>query len=170
MLNLAHRHDRRVKGGDVRRLGHGIAEESGREAFIGKAAHLDFRLHGGVPAQPGGGHQVQVVEGQRMQGRQGALHADGGLFRIQADAQVIQHHVDNILPDLAGIVGIIRQRLVVRNQDIDFVELTGILQFHAALQGADIMTQVQPSGGAVPGQDNVLPFHSSKKDIYPVRI
>ena len=99
-----------------------------------------------------------------MQGRQGALHADGGLFRIQADAQVIQHHVDNILPDLAGIVGIIRQRLVVRDQDIDLVELSGILQFHAALQGADIMTEVQPPGGTVPCQDNVLHFHSSKKD------
>ena len=57
-----------------------------------------------------------------MKSRKCALHADCGLGGIEAHRKIVQHDIDDIVADLAGIVGIVGQSLVVCNEDIDFIE------------------------------------------------
>ena len=55
------------------------------------------------------------------------------------------------------MLGVIGQGLRIGDHNEDFIEFAGILQGYALLQGADIMAHMQPTGGAVAGQDNL--FH-----------
>ena len=91
-----------------------------------------------------------------MERRQGGLDADGDLLRVETDGEVVQHDVDDVIPDLGGVVRVIRQGLVVGDEDVDLIIQAGVLQLHPTLQGTYIMTQVQPSGGTVPGKNNLF--------------
>ena len=91
-----------------------------------------------------------------MQRRKCGLHADRGFFRIDADRKIIQRHPDHVVADLARVVGIVRQRLVVRDQNVDLIEFSGILQFHTAFQRADVVTEMQPPRRAIAGQNDVF--------------
>ncbi len=100
-----------------------------------------------------------------MQSRQGRLDADVGFIGIDADRQIIQCDLDDIVPDLLGIIIVVGEGLIVCDQDVDLVEFTGILQFDAALQRPHIMAQMQFSGRTVAGQNDLflifLVFHTS---------
>ena len=80
-----------------------------------------------------------------MKSRQRGLNADRCLFRVNSHRQIIQDHIDDIVPDLAGVVGVVGQRLVIGDQNVDLIIFTGVLKFNAALQGADIMAEVKAS-------------------------
>ena len=58
-----------------------------------------------------------------MECRKSALHADCGLCGVESDRKIIQHDIDDVVADLAGIVGVVRQGLVICDKDIDLIEL-----------------------------------------------
>ena len=171
-LILAHRHHVGVEGRDIGGLRDGIGEKAHRQALVGKAPHLDLGLHRGVAGKTCRGDQIHIVKGQGMERREGGLHADGGLGGVDAHGEVVQHDVDDILPDLAGVVGVVGQGLIVGDEDVDLVEAAGILKLHPALQGAHIVAQMQAAGGTVAGKNDV--FHgdpsANLRLLYDVRI
>ena len=69
-----------------------------------------------------------------MKSRQSGLNADRGLCRVNSHRQIIQDHIDDIVPDLAGVIGVVGQRLVIGDQDVDLIIFTGVLKLDAALQ------------------------------------
>ena len=62
------------------------------------------------------------------------LHTDRCLRRVKAYGQVIQNDIDDVIPDLSGVVRVVCKCLVIRDQNIDLVEFAGVLKFDAALQ------------------------------------
>ena len=62
------------------------------------------------------------------------LHTDRCLRRIKTYGQVIQYYIDNVVPDLTGVIRVVCKCLVIRDQNIDLVEFAGVLKFDAALQ------------------------------------
>ena len=62
------------------------------------------------------------------------LHTDRCLCRVKAYGQVIQNDIDDVIPDLSGVVRVVCKCLVIRDQNIDLVEFAGVLKFDAALQ------------------------------------
>ena len=155
-LVLSYRNDRRVKCCDIRRLGDGVSKEAGRESLVREAAHLHLRLNSGVAGETGCRNKVHVIESQRVKSRQRGLNADRCLFWVNSHRQIIQDHIDDIVPDLAGVVGVVGQCLVIGDQNVDLIIFTGVLKFNAALQGADIMAEVKASRGAVTCKDNLF--------------
>ena len=91
-----------------------------------------------------------------MQGGDPGLHTDIGLVRINSDGQIIQRHLDDIIPDLLGIVPVVCQGLVIGDQNINLIKGAGILQLDPPLQRSHIVTQVKLPGRPVPGQDDFL--------------
>ena len=85
-----------------------------------------------------------------MQRGQRGLHADRRFLRVDPDRKIVQNDIHDVVPDLPGIVGVVRQRLIVRDQNVDLVERAGILQLHAPLQRADIMAEMQFAGRPIP--------------------
>lgn len=154
-LVLADGDDRGVKGGDVRRLRDGVDEKAHRQPLVGKAAQLHLRLDGRVARHARGRDEVHVIERERMQRRQGRLDADRRPVRVDAGGQVVQRHVDDVVPDLAGIVRIVGERLIVRDEDVHLVKAAGVLQLHPPPERADIVPQVQPPGRAVAREDDL---------------
>ena len=161
-----------MEGRDIGGLRDGIGEKAHRQALVGKAPHLNLGLHGGVTGETCRGDQIHIVKGQGMERREGGLHADGGLGGVDAHGEVVQHDVDDILPDLAGVIGVVGQGLIVGDEDVDLVEAAGILKLHPALQGAHIVAQMQAAGGTVAGKNDV--FHgvpsANLRLLYDVRI
>ena len=56
------------------------------------------------------------------------------------------------------MLGVVGQRLGIGDHDVNLIVLAGILQGDALHEGADIMSDVKPSGGTVTGQDDL--FHT----------
>ena len=119
-LILTHRNGGCLESGDVRRLADGIAEESHRDAGL-EVPQLDLRLHRGVSLQSGEGHQIHIVESQLRQLRNLRLNKQIGFCRIQTHGQVIQRHLNDVLPYLLRVFKIIRQRLRVGDHDKYFL-------------------------------------------------
>ena len=77
------------------------------------------------------------------------LNADGRLLRINADGEIVHHHVQNALPDLADIPDIVGQGLGVGEQH----ELpVGVLVFQTVSEGSGIMSQMKRAGRAIAGE------------------
>ena len=55
-------------------------------------------------------------------------------FRINAACQIVQRDLNDILPLPFPDARVVRQRLRIRNHDIDLIELTGILQSDTSFQ------------------------------------
>ena len=77
-----------------------------------------------------------------MQRGKRGLNADRRFCGVNADRKIIQRDLNDIVADLGGVVRIVGQRLIVRYQDVDLIELAGVLQLHTALQRSDIMTEM----------------------------
>ena len=131
-LVLTHRHRSGFKSGDVRRLADGVGEKAYWDAGL-KVAHLNLRLYRGIALKAGNGYHVHIIESHFAQLGHLRLDKQYGFLRVQAAGQVIQRHLDDILADLFRIVHIVRQRLSVRNHNINLIKFPGILQFYSSL-------------------------------------
>ena len=159
---LQHRHlilARRDGSGAERRnvggLTDGVGEEADRDAGL-EVLLLDLRLDGGVALQAGHRDEVHIIEAQLGQLRHHGLNEDVGLGGVDAHGQIVQRHLQNVLAHLLRVVGVVGQRLCVSDHDVDLIELAGVLQPDALLQGANVMAHMQTARGAVAGQDNLL--------------
>ena len=177
LLVLARGHGRRLEGRDVRRLADRIGEEAHRNALalrrialdglLRETAHLDLGLHRGIPLQPGYRHQVHIVKSQFRKLRNLGLDKQRGHCRVKTAGQIIQRHLNDVLPHLLRIVGIVRQRLCVGDHDEDPLEFARVLQLHATAQRAYVMAQMEPTGGSVARQYDF--FHNAKILQYATR-
>lgn len=71
-------------------------------------------------------------------------------FRVNPYSQIIEGNLQYILTNFFGIFCIIRECLGIGNHKIDFIEITGILQSYAILQGPNIMTDMKMTRRTIP--------------------
>ena len=98
------------------------------------------------------------------------LDADCGLVGINAHGQVVQDNVDDVVPDLARVVRIVREGLVICDQNVDLVELARVLKLHTAPERPDIVSEMETSRGAVSRKYYLLlgVIHGNKLlSVYP---
>ena len=157
-LIVADRDNGGVKSRDVRRLRNRIREEAHGQSFVGKAAHLNFRLDGWVARKARGGYHIHIVKRQRVQSGQSRLDADCCFFGVDTHRKVVEHNVDDVVADFVGVVGVVGQRLVVGDKNVNLVELSRILKLNAPFERADVMSEVEPSCRAVACQNDLLLF------------
>ena len=86
-----------------------------------------------------------------MQCRKRRLYADCGFFGVKAYREVVEHNVDDVVADFRRVVGVVGQRLVVGDKNVNLVKLAGVLELNAPFERAHIVTEVKPAGGAVAG-------------------
>ena len=127
LLVLADRHSGRSKGRDVCRLADRVAEEAYRDAGL-EVPLPDLRLDGRIALDAGHGDEVHVVEGQLGQLRHHGLDEDAGFFRVDADREVIQRDLKDVLTDFLRMLGVVGERLGVRDHDVDLVVFSGVLK------------------------------------------
>ncbi len=123
---------------------HRVAEESvGRQVLVGEVLlHLLVAGHALQPAQ-----RRAHAQKQRQLGvlQHAALQKQHALCRVEPGRQVVQHHLDRIGRDLAG-VGVVRgQRVPVGDEEVAIVL---VLQLDPVGQRAHVVAQVQFSRGA----------------------
>ena len=152
-LVFPHRHMGGMEGGDICSLAHWIAEKAQRHAGF-EVLLLDFRLDGGIPLYPGHGDQVHIIGSQFKQFRDQALDEDDGFLGIDAHSQIIQGHLEHVLPDFFRIFRIVRQRLGIGDHEIQFIELPAVLEQDPFLERTHKMAYMEMSRGAVPGQND----------------
>ena len=157
-LIFPYRNRRRLKRGDIRRLTDRICKESDRDARF-KITHLDLWFHRRIPLQTWYRHQIHIVERQFAKFRNLRLDKQRRFLRIQTARKIVQRNLNDILAHFLRIVGIIRQRLRIRDHDENLVVLAGVLELHPALQRTDIVADMQSSGGPISSQYNL--FHYS---------
>ena len=144
--------------GDISRLRNGISEETdGNAAF--EAAHADFGLHRRVALQATYRHQVLEIESQFTQFRDLALHEKGHLLGVETAGQIVEGDLDYILAYLFGVIGVVSQRLSVGDKHKHLAVIARVLQFYAATERTDEMTDVQATGGTVAGENNLIGRH-----------
>ena len=73
--------------------------------------------------------------------------------------QAFEGDFDDVLAHLFGMLGVVGQRLRVRDHDENLVVLAGVLELHPALQRTDVVADMQSSGGPISSQYNL--FHYS---------
>ena len=160
-LVLAHRHRVGHEGGNIRRLADGIGQKPHGDAVL-EAPHLDLRFDGGVALQPGQRHQIHIVKGQLRQFADVGLHQNGGFLRVDAAGQIVQRHLQDVVPHLLGMVEVVRQRLGVGDHEEQLFIPAAVLQRHAVAQRAYIVAHMKPSGGTVACQNDLshcrIPF------------
>ena len=123
-----------MERGNIRRLADRIGKKAHRNACL-KITHLNFRLHGRIPLQPGNGNQIHIIKRKLAQFRNLGLNKKSGLCRIKPAGQIIQRHFNNILTHLLRIVCIIGQRLRICDHNKNLIIFSGILKLHSPLQG-----------------------------------
>ena len=157
-LILSHRHYRRLKRRDIRRLADRIGEEAHRDACL-EISHLDLRFYSRVALQPGNCDQIHIVKRQFAQLWHLRLDKQRRFLRVQTAGKVIQRHFDNVLADFLRVVCIIRQCLSVSDHDKNIVKVPCILELYTPSQRAHIMPYMEPSCGTVSGKHDL--FHLS---------
>ena len=151
-LILADRHCGSLEGGDIGGLADRIAEEAYRGAGlvvtlvrIGETPHLDLGLDGRIALEPLDGHQIVVEEGELGEFADLGLDEDGGLGRVESAREIVQCHLDDVLPDLFRIVGIVSEGLRVSNHNEYLVEQSAFLKLDSPSEGAHKMADMEPS-------------------------
>ena len=76
---------------------------------------------------------------------------------VEPAGEVVERHLQDVLAHLLGVLGVVGQGLRVGDHDVNLVKIAGVLQAHALLQRADIVSHMQPAGRAVARQNNL--FH-----------
>ena len=132
-LILTDRNCGRTERGNICRLADRITEEPDRNTRL-EIPHLNLCLYGRIALHAGNSDKIHIVESQLGQLRNHRLNEDRGLFRINAACQIVQRDLNDILPYLFRMLRVVRQRLRIRNHDIDLIELTGILQPDTSFQ------------------------------------
>jgi hypothetical protein len=146
----AHRHEGGPERGDVGGLGHGVAQEAGRDVAP-EAARLDLVLDRWIALEPRHGDEVEEELRQLAECRQGRLHADRGEARIDSDGEIVQGKVDGVSRDAPGIVGVVAERLRVGDRHERVVTM---LEGDAVAQAAAEVTEMERSGRAIARQDD----------------
>src|SRR5712672_173486 len=75
------------------------------------------------------------------------LQKDDALLRIETGGQVVDHDLDAVLGDSAG-VGVVAGQRVPVGYEVEAVVRRIVLQADPILQRAEIVADVQPAGGA----------------------
>ncbi len=149
-LIVSDRDDGRLEGGDVGRLGDGIAQKAGWNVTA-EAARLDFVLDRRVAFEPRDRDEVHIEQRQIGQGRQMRLQTDRGEIGIDADGEIVGRDLHNVPAHLGWIMCVVRERLGIRQQQE--LLMCG-LKRDPVPQRADVMAEVQRAGGSVAGQDD----------------
>ena len=84
------------------------------------------------------------------------MQANGGLLRIDADGEIISHHLKDIAADFLRVAAVVGQTLEIRDED---KLLVVVLEQHALAQGTDVVAEVQLAGRTVAGQDRLAGVH-----------
>ena len=175
LLILAHRHGSRLECRDVCRLAYRIAEETHGDAgtvlarivALCEAAQLYLLFHGRIALEPLHGHEIHIIERKLGKLADLRLYEKRRLLRVETRRHIVQRDLDYVLPDLFGVVGIVRQRLGVGDHYIDLVVFSAVLEFHPAAQGTHIVSDMEPTRRTVAGKDNLshqsLTFLSSSR-------
>ena len=171
LLVFARRDGRGLECRDIGRLADGVGEEAYGDALLllrvafggvlGEAPQLDFGLHGRVALQALYGDQVHIVERELAELRDLRLDEKGRPLRVEADRKVVECHFNDVLAHLLGVVGVVRQGLRVGYHDEYAFEFARFLQFDAAAQGTDVVSQVEPARRTVAGKNDL-----SHKTLY----
>ena len=131
LLILSCRHGGRFEEGDVGSLRHGVAEEA--EGDVGlEVAHLDLCLHRGVALDAAHGDKIHQIGGQLGKLGYLALNEKGASFRVETGGQVVECHLDDVLSNLLGVVGIVGECLHIGHEDEHLIIVAGVLQFYTA--------------------------------------
>ena len=80
------------------------------------------------------------------------MDKDGHLLGVEAAGQIVEGHLDDVLAHLLGVVDVVGQGLCVGDEDEHLLVVGGLLQFDAAAQRPDVMTDMEAAGGAVAGE------------------
>ena len=152
LLVFAHRHGGGLEERDVGGLRHGVAEEAERDVGL-EVAHLDFGLHRGIALHAAHGDEVHQIGGELGQLGNVALDEERAFFGVEAGREPVECDIDDALAQLFGVVGVIGEGLHVGHEHKHFVVVASVLQFHAAAQRADVVAQMEFSGGAVSSEN-----------------
>ena len=158
LLVLADGHGGCLEQGDVGCLRDGIAEEAcGCAAF--KLAHFQLGLDGRIALEALHADEVEIVEGQFRQFGHGTLNEDVRLLGVEARREVVEGHLNDVLTNLLGIIGVVREGLSIGNHHENLVELARVLQFHTAAERAYVVADMQSASRTVASQYNFLFTH-----------
>ena len=78
------------------------------------------------------------------------------VLRIDADGEIIGHHLKDIAADFLRIAAVVGQSLEIRDEDKLLVVM---LELHALAQGTDVVSEVQLAGRTVAGQNSLAGAH-----------
>ena len=81
-----------------------------------------------------------------------ALDEEHALLRIEAGSEIVESHLDDVLANLLRVVGIIGEGLHVGHEHEHTVVVARILQLDTTAQRADVVSEMEFSGGAVTGE------------------
>ena len=164
LLVLARRDRRGLEGRDVRGLADGVGEEADGNAGplcgvaldgpLGKSAERDLGLDGRVALEALHRHEIHVVEGQLAQFGDLRLDEERRFPGVEACREVVERHLDDVLPHLFGVVGVVGERLCVGDHDEYLLELPGVLQFDTAAERTHIVPQVEAARRTVAREDD----------------
>ena len=129
---------------------HGIGQKQAGQSV---ARRLLFGLHRGVALQLGLADERQERQHKLVERRDGRMREDGGLLGIDARGQVVHDHVVHVVLDVLGGVAV-GDHLVVGDEHVALD--AQVLVFHAVLDAAEVMPQMQAARGAVAGEHRVL--------------
>ena len=149
-LVATNRHHVALAEQDVASLVHRVGEQKAGK-LVARCLHLG--LDGGVARQLGLGHQRQERQHELVGGGHGGVRVDHGLVGIDTAGKVVHDHVVHVVLDVLGGVAV-GDDLVVGDEHVGLG--AHVLQLHAALESAKVVTQVQASGGAVAGKHGEL--------------
>ncbi len=90
------------------------------------------------------------------------LHEDDGGARVDTRSEPVDHHVEGVLLDVAGILVAGRQRVPVRHEEEAFV---AVLQLEPVPDDAVIMAQVQPAGRTHPREYPVTRLVTAQRSL-----
>ena len=75
-----------------------------------------------------------------MQRRNTGLNADKGLIRVDTCGEIIEGDLNDVITYLLRVIPVIGQGLIVCDEDVDLVELAGVLKLYSPLERTHIMS------------------------------
>ena len=152
LVVLADRHQVGARQQDVGGLEHRVAQQPQRDRLLIQQRGAGHVFDAWQAGQPRHRHQVAEEQRQLVGLVHGRLEEDGGLGRVNARAEVVQHHAAGVIRGRVDVFPAVLGGQHVQVGD-DEVALVFVLQAHAVAQAAHVMPQVQPAGGTVAGED-----------------
>ena len=122
-----------TESSDICCLADRITEKSNRDACF-EVTHLDLGFNGRVTLHTCNSNKVHIIKCQFCQFRYHRLDKDRGLRRVDTACEVIQCNLDDVLTYFLRMLGVVCQCLCICDHDINFIVITGILEFDTLLQ------------------------------------